>query len=520
MLKKTILRIIAFALVLAMLASFAVACNKDTGNSGNDDQQSSGGNTDEGGDKPDDPNGGGEVITDDDPVKVLDGLPDQDMQGYEFTVLCRENTVFLREATADSDTGDQVDQAVYDRNFYVEDRYNCFLMTAPVTESPESTLTSTYNKSVSVGENAYQLALGHMMYTASECLNGTMLNLKLLPSIDLTKDYWHQSMNDAATINNKIFFTASDYCTSSTYYTYVMTFNMDACEERGIDVYGMVNDGTWTIDALWEIASKSYEDDGDNVVEFEDDKFGFITHNNTAIVNWMFALDVPVTSHPTAGDVEIYYGNDHSIKAGEKVYDLLYESNNGSFILREDEIQETYSPEHPDMKITSKFGSGDSLFVATKIFALENLRTSEIKYGIVPYPKFDEEQEKYYSHVDGRASFLFVPYTLPESEYGYVGAIVETLSAATAHYVMPVIQKAALLGRYSEDSQAYQMLQDTLAGRSYAFAYFTSGAGGAYWLIQKMMADGSNNLNDYWKPKARVAEREIKTMVSKYAKLK
>jgi hypothetical protein len=85
---------------------------------------------------------------------------------------------------------------------------------------------------------------------------------------------------------------------------------------------------------------------------------------------------------------------------------------------------------------------------------------------------------------------------------------------------MPVIQKAALLGRYSEDSQAYQMLQDTLAGRSYAFAYFTSGAGGAYWLIQKMMADGSNNLNDYWKPKARVAEREIKTMVSKYAKLK
>ena len=141
MLKKTILRIIAFALVLAMLASFAVACNKDTDNSGNDGQQSDGGNTDEGGDKPDDPSCGGEVITDDDPVKVLDGLPDQDMQGYEFTVLCRENTVFLREASADNDTGDQVDQAVYDRNFYVEDRYNCLLLTAPVTEEPQEEKT-------------------------------------------------------------------------------------------------------------------------------------------------------------------------------------------------------------------------------------------------------------------------------------------------------------------------------------------------------------------------------------------
>jgi hypothetical protein len=338
MLKKTILRIIAFALVLAMLASFAVACNKDTGNSGNDDQQSSGGNTDEGGDKPDDPDDD-EVITDADPVKVLDGLDDQDMQGYEFTVLCRENTVFLREATADSDTGDQVDQAVYDRNFYVEDRYNCLLLTAPVTEEPQDTLTKTYNKSVSVGENAYQLALAHMMYTAGECLNGTMLNLKLLPAIDLTKDYWHQSMNAAATVNDKIFFTASDYCTSSTYYTYVMTFNMDACEERGIDVYGMVDDGTWTIDALWEIVSKSYEDDGDNVVEFEDDKFGFITHYNTAIVNWLFALDVPVTSNPSAGEIEVFFGNDRSIKAVEKVYDLLYESSNGGFILTDEEPQ-------------------------------------------------------------------------------------------------------------------------------------------------------------------------------------
>ena len=122
MLKNTILRILAFALVLAMLASFAVACNgggNDNNTDGNDggeqqgntdggngDSEGSGNNNDK-----DDP------VDEDDPVKVLDGVPDMDMMGYEFNVLCRENTVFLREASADTDTGDQVEQAVFDRNF-------------------------------------------------------------------------------------------------------------------------------------------------------------------------------------------------------------------------------------------------------------------------------------------------------------------------------------------------------------------------------------------------------------------
>ena len=83
------------------------------------------------------------------------------------------------------------------------------------------------------------------MTTASESLNGSMLNLKLLPNVNLEADYWNQSMNKEMTVGGKLYFTANEFCTSSFYFTWLMIFNMKMCEEREIDVYGMVNDGTW-----------------------------------------------------------------------------------------------------------------------------------------------------------------------------------------------------------------------------------------------------------------------------------
>ena len=529
MLKKRFLRAVALLLVIATLGMLFIACgsddennggnnnnantnqNNNSGTGGNDSTGSNDSNNNNDNNDNNDDNNDDDDNNEDNKV-LVDNVPDMDMQAYTMTVLCRENVMFLQEAYAEDGTGDQVTQSIYDRNYYIENRFNCFLTYEPVSEEDEGTLTKTFNKAVASGTQAYTLALGHMMYTANECLNGTMLDIKSLPYVNLDREYWHQSMNEAIEVNNKIYFTASDYCTSSTYYTWLMIFNMTTCAEKGIDVYGMVDNGTWTIDNLTDIASVNYADDGDKVVDFEDDKFGFLIHYNTAITNWMFALDIPVTTNPKDGLLELSFGNERSVKAAEKIYKLLFGSNNGSFVVQDLEFGQTFDPANPDMKITAKFGQGDALIAATKIYALENLRESDVLYGIVPYPKYDTAQENYYSHVDGRASLLFVPYILPESEYEYVGGLLEALTCATTNMVMPVIQLSALLGRYSEDSEAYKHLQDTLAGRSYAFAYVFNSActSKPYWIFSKMMAAKTDNLTNFWKAFTRTAQRELR----------
>ena len=292
------LRIIAMLIVVIMLGSMVVACNNggngnttDTGKKPSDSTQNVGDKTDDtqtGTDQPATPD-------DEDEVEVID------MDGYELTALARETSWFANEVYAEPDTGDQILQAVYDRNWAIEEKYNCILNQAFI---PESDLT-TWGISVKAGDNAYQYGLQHMMETAKESLNGTMLNLKLLPNVNLEADYWNQSMNEEMTVANKIYFTANEFCTSSVYFTWLMIFNMEMCAERNIDVYGMIEDGTWTIDNLYTIVSSSYEDNGNGILDFADDTFGLISHNNTVLVNYTFAFDIPVVHLDAAGRLSL-----------------------------------------------------------------------------------------------------------------------------------------------------------------------------------------------------------------------
>ena len=111
---------------------------------------------------------------------------------------------------------------------------------------------------------------------------------------------------------------------------------------------------------------------------------------------------------------------------------------------------------------------------------------------------------------------MFIPYNLPDSIEEKVSAIVEVLSFYSYRDVMPVIENVASLGRYSTDSQAYQMLQKTLAGRTYAFAYLhRDNTGKLYWMLSDMMAEDNYNFVSEWKKKERSAQRSVDALIDK-----
>ena len=503
--KKLMLRCIALLLVLATLSVLVISCGSKDDTTTDNTQTN---------------NGNNQILDDPEKAGKYDHIPETNMDGYTFEALARVTEWFANEVTAEPDTGDQVLQSIYDRNTFVETRYNCILTQTLISESE----WTTWQNSVKAGESIYKVGLNHMMQTATEALNGTMLNLKELPKIKFDGNWWNQSMNKELTLNNKLYFTANEYCTSSVYFTWLMIFNMDLCSEKGIDVYGMIEDGTWTIDKLYEIVSGAYGySNGDKAVDVND-TFGLVTHYNTVLTNYLFAFEIPVTTLKADGksvDVAFNSAETRMIPATEKIYDLLFNSADGTLYLTDDVISANWNMLH-DNAIATKFSTNTALFANVRILGLETLRTADVKYGIVPFPKWDTEQTEYHSHVDGRASLLFVPYTLPESEYENVGTILEALAISTKDIIMPVIQAAALLGRYSEDSDAYQCLQMTMEGRSYAFAYVFNSAlktTQPYWSIVNIMKSKSNNFTNYWGSKTRTAAREINTVISKYINL-
>ena len=349
--------------------------------------------------------------------------------------------------------------------------------------------------------------------------------MRELPVINLEGEWWNQSLNRELTINGKLYFTANQYCTSSVYFTWLMIFNMAKCQEKNIDVYGLIDSGDWTIDKLYEIVSTAYGDaNGNKQVDIEDN-YGLVTHYNTVLTNYIFAFNIPVTrTNASTGKLELAFNDEETpmIAATEKIYNLLFNSSNGTLYFTEELNNTHYKGILHDNAIATKFSQNDSaLFANVRLLGLETLREAETVYGIIPFPKYNKDQTNYYSHVDGRGSLMFVPYTLPESEYQNVGTLLEALAIATHKDVMPVIQLSALLGRYSEDAQAYKCLEMTLAGRTYAFAYvFNSELGSQpYWSIVSIMKAKSNNFTNHWKTKARSANRELSTLITTIGKI-
>jgi len=500
--KKLMLRCIALLLVLVTLGMLVVSCGGD--------------------DPAEDPKNPGSNNTDPNPpageVEFKDKVPAMDMDGYTFTALARTTDWFADEVTAEDGTGDLILQEIYDRNDRIQNRFNCIIDHAFIQENE----WTTWQTSVTSGANEYKYSLNHMMQTATESLTGTMLNLNELPHLDLYAPWWNQSANSDLNIGGKLYFTSNEFCTSSIYLTWIMIFNMDMVAEREIEPYKLVDSGDWTIDTLYEIVSDSYEDDGDSIVNFND-TYGLISHNNTVMTNYIFSFNIPVVTLDSKGEAIVEYNLPTSKMptAVEKVYNLFYNSSNGGKCYTDQELQTgTGTTSLHDNCIVAKFATKTALFANTRLHALEDMRTSDVKFGILPFPKYDADQDGYYTHVDGRASLIFVPYTLPESEYEYVGALMEALAAETYDDVLPQIQDSALLSRYSEDSDAYRCLEMTLRGRTFAFAYVFNSAfskSQPYWAMTRLIQKANGSFVSDWRGKANLAGPEINKVLKKYA---
>ena len=67
------------------------------------------------------------------------------------------------------------------------------------------------------------------------------------------------------------------------------------------------------------------------------------------------------------------------------------------------------------------------LFVDEIFYRLSELRDVEVDFGIIPYPRFDDQQAEYYSRVEAGARIGMIPITNKHPEYA--GALLEAMSS-------------------------------------------------------------------------------------------
>ena len=422
---------------------------------------------------------------------VADDLPEEDYGGYEYRIVCESDQdwyYYVEELT-----GDVINDAVYYRNANVEERYNIKIVEGKCADY--STNGSFMQKAVLAGEDAFDLACSHVVNISTLVLKNIFQNWYDIPHVNFEKPWWARSNIEDLTYNGVAILAIGDFALSAIGRTYCMFFNRQQADSYGIaNVYETVQDGVWTIDKLSEWTQDIYTDLNANDKRDADDFYGFATGVASNIGAYLWAFDNPVCRKNAAGEIEFVIHTDKMNSICEKLYKIMWE-NTGTY----------YNPNHKSTvdSADAHVGGRDLFMVGRAIFAngyldqaIDFFRDMTDDYGIIPYPKWDENQKDYRSLVDGNHAALAIPMTTLDVDRA--GVIIEALNSETYKNVVPVYIETALKVKYARDNESVQVIDDLIANRFFDFGYVYDGWNGASFWLEGLVKSKKTDFESYY----------------------
>ena len=380
-------------------------------------------------------------------------LPKADFGGREIRFFLGEERTRLH---ATEETGDTVNDAIYQRNRKVEELYNCKFdyTTMPCAPGTWSTWYSTLESSIMAGDNSVDIAGGYAYrFAALTVTSGMFQNLMDIPQINFDGAWWPGFVLDSARIGSKLFATYGNIDPMFYDLLYALIFNKEMAEDLNLDFYGLVDSGTWTFAKLQEVAKLATRDlDGNSTLD-DKDQWGFVTGNNMSVDSFNNAFDLEFIEYDKDGMPKLLPLSEKVADACTMVKEFALKSQIAWYGLEADK--------------QPIFNEGRGLIMTNSLKDIQTMRDLETDFGIIPYPKWDEKQENYYTRASlGNAAAYCIPIT---SDGEVCGTILEALAYYGYEDMIPVYYEKALKGKNTRDDESIEMLDLIFSNVKYGF---------------------------------------------------
>lgn len=375
---------------------------------------------------------------------AADYLPQVSYDGYQYRIISYDEY----PAHVEELTGEVIDDAIFQRNTLIEETYGIEIVQElyPFTEYDKvTTLMTNAGRAQSDDFDLATLVFRAAYYAV---LEGTAPAASSLPVADLSQPWYVRSVNEGLTIDGVTLlgFTAFDLNPGGK----GLLFNRDVLTNLNLeDPYDLVDAGTWTCDTLYTMAESAISDlDGDGKMTTAD-RFSFITE-----WDWMSMIAYIGTGNllvDVIDGVPVASQSEKLIDAFTKVVQYL---NIDGFML--DTFKEFGTAESSRIRGLELFKEGHSLFVCTGTTNLTIMGDMESDYGLVPFPKWTAEQDRYYSYLDRDAVALPLSCS---GDLERVCVIKEALAVESLNINHPAYYENALKNRYLRDERSLEMLE-------------------------------------------------------------
>ncbi|NLB16779.1 MAG: hypothetical protein GX827_08260 [Clostridiales bacterium] len=421
-------------------------------------------------------------------TEVPDNLPEGlDFGGKSFRMVFQAEE-YRVQSIVEEETGDVVNDAVYEANRKVEERFNVSLEALVLGDS----YLSSIKKSIQAGDNSCEAVSGHDLELANATLENFYIDVNTLPYLDYDKPWWPKYSVDSLTVGKSMVLISNFMTYENLHATRIFYINKPLADSWGLEMpYDKVRSGVWTLDELISMSKDIYSDVNGNGERDTYDLYGWVCTDPYAMLE---SFGITPIKEDADGLLYIDINNEKTVTLMDKITRLLKETSGGTYL----------SGERDSSKL---FTEGLSVFHYARLGVCTTyLRDSEIEYGMVPIPKYDELQEDYISGSTDRP--VAVPISIDDPEF--VGCIIEAMTAEGWRLVRPAFFEIALKNKYSYDADSAEMLD--IVGRTIIldFSYIYSDYGGFAWTLMDMVRpDFKGDFASYYAKNEKKAQKRV-----------
>ena len=422
---KKSLRFLILALVVLMLLPMVVAC------SGNGD----------------DPDTDGSVTSGEGDPDTL--LPAKDWGGDAFHVLGRSHSstpLSSFEISRDEMPGDVVGDAVWTRNEELKKKYN-FVVTKELVENTYSTAQTLYDAQ----DDVYDLVMYIARNVFSHASAGYLVDMNSVEHLNFEHTAWNKEINRELTLGGKLYATTNKFMLEDKARTYTLFFNRELARQYEMgSLEAMVENNEWTLERYEQLARQLVFDIDGGGTGGAKDSFGIAASSRGEdFVALVYGAGFTLGTND--GETVKLTG------ATTAMSDIITEAGKIWFDKHLRCTPQDFQPLNYSLA-TEVFCDQRALFFSCmpSVYDTSLNKKCTFEIGVLPFPKLDSNQSRYYNFSNITNSMLFaIPYTVEDKSQ--VGFYLEAISEESCKTTYPayIDTKCKIQDAYDEQAAKY-----------------------------------------------------------------
>ncbi len=451
-------------------------------------------------------------------TELTDELPDDlHYGGDEIVIISRYREGWTSgEIAVPELTGEDVNDAVYERNTTVEERLGVKIVSIEENNNDPGVVVNKVATTVKAGTHEYDIMAAACYQAVNQSLSGTFADLRKTDYLDFEKPWWSQGFNEVVEYQGAQYAVTGSMVLSLYRFAFVTVFNKDLfTDARQPFLYEYVKDGTWTLDKQIELVPLFHQDNGNEIQDKEGDVYGLISNDYISVDPYWSSCMVDIIQKNQDGDYEFVFDSGKLHDVAEKTLHLFYNSDNAMYNIKH------YGLDDEQNDIRNMFSEGYGAMATLRIMELENgvIRNMTQEFGVVPMPKFDENQKQYRTLLHDQFTVLCVPTTIKD-RLDEMSAVMEALSYTSYCIVKPAYYETTLRTKIAQDPQSAEMM-DVIVDNIYIDAgiIYTNALSSFHDKFRQIMGSKKNTVVSDYAKLSKSADRALGKMIEKLDKI-